>query len=148
MKTTSPPEPWRRWIATVVLAAAVGAATVSAHHGKDGFNAAPITLRGMVIDAAWLNPHVLMTLEVKDAAGTAKRWRVDLSPPNALRRAGFAADVLKAGTVVTVNGYPTADGTRLTIRTITFPDGRTHTSGNEFFVPGIPGAFTFRPGAK
>jgi hypothetical protein len=138
----------RTLAAVIALTGAVAAATVSAHHGKDGFTELPITLRGTVIDAAWQNPHVLVTLEVKDAAGSAKRWTVDLSPPNALRRAGFAADALKAGTVVTVNGYPTPDRTRLTIRTVTFPDGRTHTSSNEFFVPAINGTLTFRPGAQ
>lgn len=133
MKTTCPPEPWRRRIAVVVLAAVVAVATLSAHHGKDGYDETPITLTGTVISSEWVNPHVAIVLEAKQADGSVRRWSIAGSPPNAMIRGKFSRDDLKAGTPLTVTGFPTADRTRLTARSITYPDGRTQTTSNEFF---------------
>jgi hypothetical protein len=73
--------------------------------------AKPITLKGSVSKIDWLNPHVHIFMEVRDAKGTAS-WAVELESTVDLRRNGWTADTVKLGDVITVAGIPARDGSR------------------------------------
>lgn len=65
-----------------------------------------ITFTGPVKAVEWGNPHIYTQVEAKDANGKVHIYRVEGGPPNALYRAGWKADTLKVGQVVTVTGNP------------------------------------------
>jgi hypothetical protein len=120
-------------LCTAVGSCVVGAATVRAHHAFAAeFDAKkPVTMTGTVSKVAWTNPHAHIHLDVKDEAGKVTSWDLELGSPNALMRRGWSGRTLKAGDVVTVNGYLAKDGSPLAnARTVTMSDGRKVFAGS------------------
>jgi hypothetical protein len=64
----------------------------------------PITFTGTVKKVDWMNPHIYTVIEVKESNGSVTEYRVEGGPPNALYRAGWRPDTLKAGDTVIVSG--------------------------------------------
>jgi len=80
---------------------------VSAHHS---FTAEydlkkPISMTGTVTSVEWQNPHTWFYIDVKDDAGNVTNWGMELASPNLLVRNGWTKSTLKAGDVVSVEGY-------------------------------------------
>lgn len=73
----------------------------------------PVALSGTVTKVTWKNPHVILLVDVKDEAGTAASWEMELASPNGLLRQGWKLDTLKPGDQVMVNGFPARDGSHL-----------------------------------
>ena len=121
-----------KFFAALVIAALAPTAA-AAHHSfaaqYDGTRA--ITLTGTVVSVEWTNPHMHFSIDVKDAGGTATRWRFEGYPPNMLVRQGWKRDVtLKPGDVVTVFAWQARIEPNLAMsREVTFADGRKMTSG-------------------
>ena len=116
--------------AVVILMMLVGSVFFSpvsrAHHQLDKtyVRERMIVLTGTVSAAQWVNPHVLLTVAVKNDAGKAESWRVELDPPGALLRRGWKRDTPALGTAVTVTAYPSIDGGPSAVaRTIAFASG-------------------------
>jgi hypothetical protein len=85
-----------------------------------------VTLKGVVTEVTWLNPHGTFSVNVKDADGNTVNWTVELPPPNNLVRRGWKRDDLKQGDQVSVDLWLAKDGSRLGhALTVIFPDGRT-----------------------
>ena len=85
----------------VATAIVVSSAAV-AHHGWGSYDAA----RAMVIENSitglrWQNPHV--HIEVNHDGGT---WELVLAPPFRMEARGLSPDMIKAGTRVRAEGYP------------------------------------------
>ncbi len=80
-------------------------APISGHHEPAAkFDPAkPIALKGTVTKVDWLNPHVHIFMEVRDAKGTAS-WAVELESTVDLRKSGWTPDTVKLGDAVTVKG--------------------------------------------
>ena len=105
----------------------VAAAPVAAHHSFAAeFDAkAPVTLKGIVTQMDWVNPHSWIHLDVKNADGTVTSWMIEGGTPNTLLRRGFTKNSLKAGTELTVEGYRAKDGTnRANGRDLILPGGQ------------------------
>jgi hypothetical protein len=82
-------------LAAVPLAAA-------AHHGWSEYDASTtLTLTGAVEQSGYEHPHGHVTL-----TSAGKRWTAVLAPPSRMDNRGLAREMLKAGTTVTVVGYP------------------------------------------
>ncbi len=82
--------------------AAIAARRADAHHGWGSYDAGrPITLTGPILKSAYENPHC--EIEVR---GDGKIWRFVLAPPFRMRNRGIEPDMIKAGAVCTVFGYP------------------------------------------
>lgn len=100
----------------LVLALALGlfiARPSPAHHSFAAeFDAAkPFELTGTVTRIEWSNPHAWIYFDVPDAATKrVTNWAVELNSPNALLRAGWTRNSLKAGDVVTIEGSLAKDG--------------------------------------
>ena len=78
-----------------------------AHHGFGAFDRTkPLTLTGVVKSAEWINPHVIVYLDVKGDGGKVETWAIQTGPPNVLVRSGVTRDALKPGAVFTLTGYP------------------------------------------
>lgn len=84
-----------------------------------------VSVKGTVTDFRFTNPHGLLFLTVKKDDGEEQKWRAETNSPNVLRRRGWSRTSIKKGDVVTVEGYPTRDGSLvLRIHRVIFPDGR------------------------
>jgi hypothetical protein len=94
-----------------------------------------VRISGTISKVDFLNPHVTISLDVKNADGTMTQWRVDTGAPNVLIRNGITKAQLGQGTTIVIEGYPAKDGAPRA-------DGRTL-----ILAGGIPaGGLEFRAG--
>ncbi|MGA2711924.1 MAG: DUF6152 family protein [Bryobacteraceae bacterium] len=90
-----------------------------------------ISLQGTVARVEWMNPHIWIYLDTKDAAGATTRWQCEGGAPNSLVRSGWTRDVLKEGDAVTIDGFRSKDGTNTcNARSVKLPGGRALFSGS------------------
>lgn len=106
--------------ALMSLAICVGLLPVSilAHHGTNISydRTATVTIKGVVTEFWYKNPHPALFIDVMDKEGKATRWTIEIAPtPYTLAVRGWskkrADDALKAGTPVIVKIYPSRAGT-------------------------------------
>jgi hypothetical protein len=95
----------------VVLVIILSAVPVLAHHNfRSEFDInAPFTVTGAVTKVEWTNPHAWFYVDVKDDTGAVVNWALEMGSPNALTRAGWKRTSMKAGDVVSVEGYKSWD---------------------------------------
>lgn len=104
-------------VSTVMVTASVGA-----HHSVAYYGDEYIEVRGVLVDVDWINPHVRLTLEADNGAGT---WRMEGSSVYPLRGAGVTADLLPVGTRVTAIGtQSTREDFMMLVETIRLENGR------------------------
>jgi hypothetical protein len=122
---------FRSSIAAVVLGAvlAMPAAVSVAHHSVAGqFDIKKtVTLKGVISKVDWINPHIQMYLDVKDANGQLTTWQLECVPVAMARKAGINKSMLVGnGETVTIDAFPARDGSkhRGFALKITYPDGR------------------------
>jgi hypothetical protein len=97
--------------ATLVIAALLIAAPISAHHSGAIFDSEQsITLSGTVREFQWTNPHCWIQVVVAGAAGE-EEWSVEMGAPLQLFQAGWKPGTLKPGDEITVIVHPMRDGT-------------------------------------
>lgn len=91
----------------------------------------PRTISGTVITLEWTNPHARFFVDSKDAKGKPVKYEVELGSPNKLLRYGWNRNAMKAGDVVTVEGFDARDGSALiNAKTVKFADGRSISAGS------------------
>ncbi len=73
-----------------------------AHHGWGSYDATRLmTITGNVERADWQNPHVLVVVPYQ-----GKSWEAVLAPPFRMNARGLEPDLIKPGTQVRLEGYP------------------------------------------
>jgi DNA/RNA endonuclease YhcR with UshA esterase domain len=88
-----------------------GASVTFAHHGTANFDTTKsVTVKGTVSNFQFINPHVIISLDVKDDKGTVVTWAGALTSPNHLMRSGWTKETLKNGDVITLSGFPAKTG--------------------------------------
>lgn len=113
-----------RLLALVALAAAL---PVLAHHSfaVHFVGDRVVTVRGTVTAFSFRNPHGVIELTAKAQSGVDESWKIETNSPNILRRRGWSEASIKAGDVVTIEGYPARDGSSsMRVYRVTFADGR------------------------
>ena len=70
-----------------------------------------IELKGTITKFEWMNPHVWVYMDVKDANGKVTKWQFEGGAPNMLKRNGWSRNSLKEGDTATINGSLAKDGT-------------------------------------
>ena len=121
----------------VVLALFLAAAPVWAHHGSTGFDQKkPVKFVGKISLVDWVNPHIVIHLDVAGTDGRMTTWLVKTVPPNAMTRRGFSRTAFAVGTQLSVEGYQALDGGNQVNGTIlVFTDGKKIETADCFTAP-------------
>ncbi len=98
-----------------------------AHHGSASFdNDKETTLKGIVTEWTWSNPHCFLRLEAKDDTGTVRTWVLETGNPTDISGRGFRRSSFKAGDAVTVTLTPVKSGAPIgRLRSTILADGTT-----------------------
>ena len=97
-----------------------------AHHSFAVFfdETKSVSVSGSVTEFRFTNPHAIIEVTRKTPQGQIETWRAETNAVTLLRRRGWTADSLKAGDMVTIDGWPSRDGSRyLRVRRVVRPDG-------------------------
>ncbi len=96
-------------------ALAAGASSVLAHHSTTMFDhAKTVTIKGVVVELRWVNPHVSLTVHGTLKSGEAPaQWLIETTSPGHLTRVGgWQRDTVKPGEGVEVVFHPLRDGSK------------------------------------
>ncbi len=120
------------------ICAVVYTSTATAHHAFaaefDGNQ--PVSLKGTVTKARWVNPHSWLFLDVKQPDGSTTNWGFEFGAPFALKEKGLTKATLPLGTEVSVNGFKSKNGKPYGYAvTVTLPDGRSFQTGGAQDAP-------------
>jgi len=116
--------------AALLLAFGLAAGSLWAHHSPTAVFAMDkgTAWKGTLTKVDWVNPHIDVFVDVKQADGTVDNWKFESNPPSWFKHVGITrADIAKAiGQVVTVGGVPARDGTKYGYMfKLTFADGNS-----------------------
>jgi hypothetical protein len=96
---------------TLVLPLLLLCTPASAHHGNSAYDEqARVSIKGVVTEFVWTNPHSQIYLDVKDKNGKAVNWGVETNSPAILTRAGWTSRSIKPGDEVTIIMCPAKNG--------------------------------------
>ena len=88
------------------------------HHGGSNYDLThTITVKGIVTEFEWTNPHSLIHFEVKGENGTVENWVAQETSLNMLNRQGWNKDTLKPGDSITIVGNRYKNGANYMIGT-------------------------------
>lgn len=96
--------------ATIVLLVVSG--PISAHHSDSMYDEEHfVSLTGTVNRFEFVNPHVLIHLDVKDDKGNLVTWTTLGGPPNRMAKgSGWTSKTFRQGEELTIVGFPFRDG--------------------------------------
>jgi len=103
------------------------ASTSSAHHSTRAFydRDATIEIEGTVASVFWRNPHVGLTVLVRNERGEQEEWTLEGGAMNTLQRRGFTGDSVAIGDYVRVAGSPSIRGEKAVfVSHFLLPSGR------------------------
>jgi len=120
-------------ILAVVLGAGVlaGARGAAAHHSFAMFDHDhQIKLNGTVTRFQWTNPHVYISLDAPDPAGTLRHYTIECANPGILDRIGWKWNMIKVGDKITTIIAPLRTGEPGgLLKQVTLEDGRKFSNG-------------------
>ena len=105
----------------------IAAAPLFAHHGRGATYdmKKQVTLKGVITEVAWRNPHVAIYMDVKDAGGKVVNWAFENSNVSTLARQGYNRNTLRVGEEITAVVNPSAQGApRGIVVKVILPDGK------------------------
>ncbi|HXP78683.1 MAG TPA: DUF6152 family protein [Verrucomicrobiae bacterium] len=100
-----------------------------AHHGEANYDTEKtVSVKGTVTDFQFVNPHVQITIEVKNDKGEIEKWVGEARSPAMLSRyGGWDKNTIKIGDVITFYGHRTKNGTPfMRLEKIVMADGKEH----------------------
>ena len=115
-----------------LLALFVGAAVLLmvsvpavAHHGRANYDMSfTATVKGIVTEFEWVNPHALIHVDVTDENGKVEKWIAETNSPNTLSRQGWSKNTVKTGDQITLVGHRVkGGGLYINFSKIIFADG-------------------------
>ena len=88
-------------------------APLPAHHGEANYDTEKmVSVKGTVTQFEFMNPHVQITIDVKNDKGESEKWVGEARSPAMLSRyGGWDKDTIKVGDVITFFGHRTKNGT-------------------------------------
>jgi hypothetical protein len=112
---------------TLIFGVLLVSATLLAHHGEANYDTSKVvSVKGTMTDFQFINPHVQISLDVKNDKGEIEKWVGEARSPSMLSRiGGWDKNTIKIGEVITASGHRTMNGTNfLRLIKIVLPDGR------------------------
>jgi hypothetical protein len=96
-----------------------------AHHGTEAYAMdKKVTLKGVIAQFEWTNPHSQVHLDVTDESGNVTHWNFESQPPSILTHAGWSKNSLKPGDQVSVTFHPVKNGAPVgVLMSVALPDG-------------------------
>ena len=93
-------------ILLVVAACALLGTSAQAHHSISAVydDSQRVSIEGVVTEFQFVNPHPLVVIDVKDGAGNAQQWRLEMDTHRELADIGFTSDTLKPGERLVIIG--------------------------------------------
>jgi hypothetical protein len=100
--------------------------SVFAHHGRSNYDMSyTATVKGVVTEFEWVNPHALIAFDVTDENGKVEKWIAETNSPNTLNRQGWTRNTVKPGDQITLVGHRVKGGANyINFSKIIFADGR------------------------
>jgi hypothetical protein len=97
-----------------------------AHHGRSNYDVThTVTLKGIVTEFEWINPHALIHFDVTDESGKVEKWVGETNSPNTLTRQGWSRNTVKVGDQITLVGHRVkGDSPYINFSKIIFADGK------------------------
>jgi hypothetical protein len=97
---------------TTAVALLVLTGVAAAHHGSAIFDATrEVTLTGRVAEFRFVNPHVIVFINVSDSAtGKTEKWLGETFSAARLIEFGWNKNTLKPGQRIALTGYPAKAG--------------------------------------
>jgi Family of unknown function (DUF6152) len=114
---------------TMVASFIMVSAQLFAHHGASNYDwTRTITVKGIVTEFEWTNPHALIHFDVTDENGKVEKWVAQETSLNMLSREGWNRNTLKPGDPIIVIGHPFKNGTNYILgRKMILANGREYT---------------------
>jgi Family of unknown function (DUF6152) len=105
-----------------------------AHHSLAAeYEAKVMLLNAVITRVNWMNPHVWIYFDTRDAAGTVANWECESGAPNGLISLGWRKDSLKPGDRVTVEASRSKDRPDVCkVRAVKLADGRRVLAGVDY----------------
>ena len=104
-----------------------------AHHGNAAYQEKVVTVKGIVTEWKWINPHSFLKFDSKDEQGNVVHWIGEWNAPSTLINFGITAKSFKVGDSITVTMRSMAKGGTNVGRVdkVITPDGQELSMGNE-----------------
>jgi hypothetical protein len=78
-----------------------------------------VTVKGVITDFTFLNPHSQLYWDAKDEKGNIVHWSAEMNSPGNMERAGWnrrkVLDLFKPGAEITVSGFQSRAGTPVVV---------------------------------
>jgi hypothetical protein len=103
------------------------------HHGNAAYEGKTVTVKGVVTEWRWTNPHSFLKFESKDENGNVVQWIGEWNAPSTLINFGITAKSFKAGQEITVTmtGMAKSGANLGRVRKVVLADGQELSMGNE-----------------
>jgi len=89
----------------------LGGAPVFAHHGNAALDVGKkVTVKGVVTEWLWANPHCWLKVDVKDDKGNVVNWVAETNNAADMMEKGWNSHSFKVGDEVTVTLEPVKNG--------------------------------------
>jgi hypothetical protein len=114
-------------ILATIFCAAVIFAPLQAHHGEANYDTSKtVSVKGTVTMFEFVNPHVQISIDVKNDKGEIEKWTGEARSPAMLSRyGGWDRNTIKVGDVITFYGHRTKNGsTFMRLEKIVTSDGK------------------------
>ena len=111
------------------------ATALVAHHGNAIYDTSKtVTVKGVVVDWFWGNPHCLLNFDVKDEKGAVVHWVAELSNPPDIMAHGWSRKMLKTDDEISITMMVAKNGEPVGRIFSVVVDGKTYEGGS----PGGP----------
>src|SRR5579863_5582839 len=111
----------------LLFSALLVSSPILAHHGETNYDTDKlVTIKATVTQFEFINPHVQITMEVKNDKGEIEKWVCEARSPAMLVRNGdWDKNTLKPGDVITAIGFRSKNGANvLRLKKIVLADGK------------------------
>ena len=109
----------------VVITLVSAAVPLSAHHWWPVNTSRLVTVKGIVMQIAWENPHPMIALQVRTDGGQLEKWSIGGPALSRMMANGWTSTTVKPGDVITGVGYQFTNGEKIVrLERVVLADGR------------------------